>query len=899
MNELGLVRRSFRTIPLILLVAALAGSAFAYVPIRWGTGGVRVTVPINRFPLVFQISEGTAKGTPNLAPGSEPLAAIRAALAAWQSIPTASIRFADLQLTSMESSDSRDGATLITMADTSANTEIVGGANGALAVTRLVVDTRTGRILESDIVFNPKIKFSTTLEPGTYDLQAIATHEVGHALGLDHGPAQNDTMFWSTRERRFFPRNLSVDSTAFASSAYPINPQAAVSPNISGRVTSEGRGVFGASVTAVEIDRNLVYTALTEPDGSYAINGAITGKYLIYAEPLDGPAALSSLLVSGTDSYYRNINTSFKTTFRDSLETVTPGRSSFDLSVPGGAAALNVNRMGRGDPATGSGFLGTGPVEVNPGELVSLWIGGPDTWLATTLDDITILGTGVTIDRSRGLGLLKTSAGANAGVAVTIRVAPDAAPGARTVTIRVGDERVASTGGIVVAARNLPARTLYMPYLFSSSELYTGVALANPSATPAVVRIVSKNTEGGLIQDQDAIVPAELSIVPGGQVAKLERQLFNLPPSTQQSGSMIIESDNKDLQGLFLTGQLNGSSMDGAEAFTRVYRELYFTDVLQSSNTSTEIHLMNVKNEALKVELSLMGSNGGVLSAVTRTIPAGGKIGDTISTLFSFGGDLSSANVRAVAAEEALAGFELVRQADTVMGLNAQPPENAASMLHAAQLAAGTLGVNYSTRLNIVNVGDSPAPVTLTVFDNDGQMVRPETIRTIARGGNLSFDAQAFFGFSGSTQGYVRIASSSGAKLLGNVVFGDRDPTRDRLGFGASLPLSSGGSTGFLFSQVAQAPGFYTGIALLALEGGDVTVDVFREDGTRSGTRSFTMAAGSRSVSVLDDLIPTTRSQAGGYVRITSAKPVIGFELFGSSDGRFLSAVPPQRTGSP
>ena len=108
--------------------------------------------------------------------------------------------------------------------------------------------------------------------------------------------------------------------------------------------------------------------------------------------------------------------------------------------------------------------------------------------------------------------------------------------------------------------------------------------------------------------------------------------------------------------------------------------------------------------------------------------------------------------------------------------------------------------------------------MTLTVFDNDGQMVRPETIRAIARGGNLSFDAQAFFGFSGSTQGYVRIASSSGAKLLGNVVFGDRDPTRDRLGFGASLPLSNGGSTAFLFSQVAQAPGFYTGIALLALE---------------------------------------------------------------------------------
>jgi hypothetical protein len=578
---------------------------------------------------------------------------------------------------------------------------------------------------------------------------------------------------------------------------------------------------------------------------------------------------------------------------------LTGRTTQVDFSVSSGSASLNLNRMGRNDPGSGSIFLATGPAVVNAGENVTLAIGGPDTWTVASVDDIRILGSGIAIDRSSGVRVLKgSSTGSEAGIAITIQVAQDAAPGPRGVALRAGDQQVVSTGGIVVSPRSLPARNLYFPYLVASPEQYTGIALANPTPTPATTHISARDNQGNLIYDENSIVPADLTVGDGAQVARLERQIFNLPAGARQSGSITVESDNNNLQGFILTGDLNGTFLDGAEAVTHAHRELYFLDIIQNSNTSTEIHLMNVSNDPVTVQLSLVGSNGALLrSAVSRTIPARGKVGESIGALFGSLDQISSAHVRAVAPDEALAGFLFIRQSGTVFGTNAAPASNAASVLYSPQLAAGNFGVNFSTRINVVNVGNSAAAVSLTIFADSGATLptpnNPSPV-SIPAGGHLSLDALTYFGFSAATQGSIRIAGSSGAKLLGNILYGDGDPTRTRLNFGAALPLSSSGSTAFLFSQVAQAQGFYTGVAFFAPEGANLLVEVFREDGSPSGSRDLTLAPGARVVSLLLDLIPGTRDQVRGYVKVTANKPVIGYEVFGATSGQFLSAVPQQ-----
>lgn len=880
------------------VVVLSAMSLLAYVPLRWA-GGQCGAWPRSKFPLAFYLNEAAAKGTPNLAAGSDPMAAVRAAMSSWQSVQTAEISFGDLRLSSVDSGVN-DGLNLITMANTSANRQIVGGDLGAVALTRLDFNANTGEITESDIILNPSCRFSTNLSPNTYDLQAIVTHEIGHALGCDHSAAQNDTMFALMAPGEFFQRYLSADAIAFASLTYPDQTRVAALGSFSGRVTSSGKGIFGASVTAVNLDRNLVYAALSEPGGTYAINGTAAGHYALYAEPLDGPVTPDQLMVQGTGAYYEGLYTSFRTAFSGDQNVGVQGSSreiEVNFTVPAGTPTLNIDRMGRGDPDTGIGYLSGGAVVVNPGETLGLWIGGSGTWKVASISDIKILGTGLTLDPARGVKTLKDGNGNEVGISVLAHVAPDAAPGALTAVLKVGDQQVASTGGIVVAPRTPAVQTLYFPYLKTSPTIYTGFALANPDPnTPATARISARDPAGALLWSQDAIIPANLTLAGGTQMAQLERQIFNLPLDTDQSGSVTVESDSSDLQGLFLTGNFSATFLDGAEAFTRGYSQLYFVDVLQNANTSTGIHLMNIEDVPVTVSLTLFDRDGNIQGVpIKRTIPAGGKMGESISTLFGFSGELDSAHVKASTADEALAGFELVSQPDEIFGLNALPLENAGSVLYSPQFAVGDLGLHFDTRLNIVNVGESTTTVTVEILDAGGQplVTGPQPVELLS-GKQISLDLHSALGLQ-EGEGYVRVSTSAGGELLGNVMFGDGDPTMEPLRFGAALPLLASGSQSFLFAHLVQGAGYYTGMAFLAPNGARVMIEAFDSNGAAKGSASFELAPGQRLASMLSGLIPETNGQVGGYVKVTSDQPVFAFELFGSVDGRVLSAVPPQR----
>jgi len=439
------------------------------------------------------------------------------------------------------------------------------------------------------------------------------------------------------------------------------------------------------------------------------------------------------------------------------------------------------------------------------------------------------------------------------------------------------------------------ARTFLVPFYQTSPTTYTGIAISNYSDRIANAQITALGADGQPLALPSN--PAGIVLQPRNQVAKLGQELFGDGQSQTQSGWLQIAVDNPSVGCLFLFG--SARQLDGSNAQLQTSKHFWFTRVLEGplvfrgQTASTYLSIANPSSQSITLTLNLFGpTSAQVLApAQTKTIPARGALYGTVSNIFGQRISASGAYVDVqVTSGPGAVGFELIQFPDreTSVGLYSVS-DNSASEAYSAQLAVNT---NYFTNLKLINTGTATRTVALSAISDAGANLAQSAALSLAPGQSLEQDAaQAFSLAAGSTLVGSLVVNVDGPGVSGDVMFGDPSA----MNFAAALPLQTRKFSHAVFDQVANADGYFTGLALFNpnAQSASITLEVFSEAGALTGTFTTQLGADARISRLLTDLVPASTGQMRGFVRLSSTLPIIAQQLFGDGGLSFLSAVSP------
>ena len=515
----------FSLLGLTMIAALGASRTESYVRTPLSTGGPiawNLTAPntslVSGGRIVYSLNPA---GSDNL-PFNQVETAIAQSFQTWEDIPTCTVAFARGANSSVTTTASDNVLNLFWLENTTTTSDGLNVA-GALAVTRLATITAgpaTGEIVDGAMVFNgSQYQWTTSGASGAVDIAEVATHEIGHLIGISHSPIGGTTMFPRSGIGTTRGRSLTVDDRIAASVIYPAGNFLTANGRVTGRVRDgNGNGIFGAHVGVLDANGVATTGALTQTDGSYSIAGLPPGNYQIYAEPLD----------SNSTPYFGR---SDLTSFYSSLVTDFAASQDWSFSVGAGQTANVDIPVQRGNPALDSyivydagvnGFLNIGTTVQQGANNVRVGVAG--VGLPQSGTPLSITGSGITIVRH----VFVTTNTGLPGILVDINVAANAAPGPRNIVVSNGSQRTIVSGGVEVlggAAPPPPATAVsaanFQPSIAAESiaALFgTNLATGTTAATGATLPTSLGGTSVRLRDAQNNERLAPLFFVSPGQI---------------------------------------------------------------------------------------------------------------------------------------------------------------------------------------------------------------------------------------------------------------------------------------------------------------------------------------------------------------------------------------------
>lgn len=239
-----------RLVPLLLTLLLLRAPAGAYDLSEIDGDQIVGNAPIllgwepHRFPLPFDVD---ATAPPGVASAAVFHQAVWAAFDSWQTGSGDLVRFreagvsrpltrSDLEasISSGDCGDAGDCLHLVTTVNSGWGA-LTGSGPSVIALTLVKYEVRSRRLQDADILLNGEAHtFDTQGRAGSFDVEGIVAHEIGHALGVAHPSSasrQASTMWAVTPPGNLELRSLETDDLDAARYLYAPLDQSVTPPD--------------------------------------------------------------------------------------------------------------------------------------------------------------------------------------------------------------------------------------------------------------------------------------------------------------------------------------------------------------------------------------------------------------------------------------------------------------------------------------------------------------------------------------------------------------------------------------------------------------------------------------------------------------------------------------------
>lgn len=231
-------------------------------------------------------------GSDNINDGSDEIA-LRNAIDAWNDVTSTTATLVEVQSAAQKSrTDWQSNDIHLMIFDETNESGYFGPSSGTVAVTPLTFYT-TGAIIDADVLFNGgTYQFTTKGQAGRFDIQDVATHELGHLLGLDHSGVAGATMFPYVDPTVILHRSLSADDMGGLRAMYPGGSFGKISGSL---FRSDGSPIVGAQISVRDSQGRTKGAILTTSSGAFTVPALEPDTYSVVAVPMDQPVGAGNL----------------------------------------------------------------------------------------------------------------------------------------------------------------------------------------------------------------------------------------------------------------------------------------------------------------------------------------------------------------------------------------------------------------------------------------------------------------------------------------------------------------------------------------------------------------------------------------------------------------------------